>query len=335
MTGRQQASPLTYPLLILLLLGIAIVLALTTGRVNIDVWQGLTDIFQRQESIESLVLMEVRLPRTLLALLVGASLGIAGAAMQGLLHNPLADPGIVGVTNCAALGAVIALYFGLASVAWFVLPVAGLLGALLSVTLITLLTGRYHSMLSVILIGVTINAIVAGLISLAINYAPNPYAIQEIIFWLMGSIANRSLNDVAIVLPFIALGWLLILRQRPFLNAMSFGRDTAQTLGFNPERSRWLLICGVACCVGASVSVSGTIGFIGLIVPHLLRPLVGHEPGRLLALSALGGALVLLLADIAVQHLALNKELKLGVITSLVGGPFFLYLLFKHRNQYP
>jgi iron complex transport system permease protein len=308
------------------------VIALHMGPVYIDIAATIREWLASEESLNVLILTEIRLPRALLACSVGATLGLAGAALQGLLRNPLAGPGLVGVSNCAALGAVIVLYFGLSGSVWFAVPLAGMIGAAVSVLLIFLLAGHNSSVMTLLLAGVAVNAVASSLISLALNFAPNPYAMSEMVFWLLGSISNRSFSDFYLAFPFMLIGWIIILSSGRFLNALSLGEETAQSLGFNIGWHRALLVIGVAVSVGAAVSVSGSIGFVGLVVPHLIRPFVNHEPGRLLATSALGGAILVLLADISVQLISPAQELKLGVITALVGGPFFLYLIIKTRN---
>jgi len=324
------------PRALLSLLGVCLVLvfyaALIVGPVKISIVDAFIDAFQQEASIASLILFDIRLPRALLALFIGATLGLAGAALQGLLRNPLAEPGIIGVSNCAALGAVLVFYFGYSNFAWFALPLGGLVGALASVVIIFMLIGNSRSIVTLILAGVAINAIGGALIALALNFAPNPYAMQEIVFWLLGSVSNRSMNELIIALPFMLVGWGIILYCGRFLNALTLGEETASSMGFDVKRLRWILVIGVAACVGAAVSVAGNIGFIGLVVPHLIRPFVGYEPRRLLLASTLGGAILLVIADIAVQLLSSGGELKLGVITSLVGGPFFLFLILKTRN---
>jgi iron complex transport system permease protein len=325
-----DARLLNVVLLIALLLVLALVV--NVGAVDIDLGKALDDAWHNRTSIESLIIFDIRLPRALLAALVGATLGLAGAALQGLLRNPLAEPGIIGVSNGAALGAVIVFYYGFAGFAWFVLPLAGLLGALLAVLFIFLLVGQSRSIITLILAGVAINAIGGALIALALNFAASPYAMQEILFWLLGSVANRSFREVQIALPFMLLGWAMMLYCGRFLNALTLGEETAKSLGFDVLRLRLVLILGVAASVGAAVSVAGNIGFIGLVVPHLVRPFVAYEPRRLLFASALVGAILLLLADVAVQSLSATTEMKLGVITSLVGAPFFLLLILKSRN---
>jgi iron complex transport system permease protein len=310
---------------------VAFCIELNSGATALNIIKAFSDSIFNRDSLEQLILLEIRLPRALLALTVGASLGLAGAALQGLLRNPLADPGLVGVSNGAALGAVIALYFGLGSISQFIIPVMGMIGAGLAVTVVFVLAGKNSSVSKLLLAGVAVNALTSSLIALALNFAPNPYAMSEIVFWLLGSIANRSLFDVAFALPFMLLGWLLILSTGKYLTALSLGEKTSQTMGFRPKVERSILVVGVALCVGAAVSVSGSIGFIGLVVPHLIRPLVKYEPGKLLFLSALAGGILLLVADIAVQYVSTGQEIKLGVITALVGGPFFLYLIVKSR----
>ena len=322
-------------LLIAILLSLLLVVfafALGVGAVDIDLGKAIRDIVNQQTSIEMLILHDIRLPRALLAGLVGGTLGLAGAALQGLLRNPLAEPGIIGISNGAALGAVIVFYYGLAGSAWFVLPLGGLVGALLAVSCIFLLVGQSRSIITLILAGVAINAIGGALIALALNFADSPYAMQEIVFWLLGSVANRSFRELYIALPFLVLGWAMMLYCGRFLNALTLGEETAKSLGFDVVRMRLVLILGVAASVGAAVSVAGNIGFIGLVVPHLVRPFVAYEPRRLLLASGLVGAILLLIADMAVQSLPTASEMKLGVITSLVGAPFFLLLILKSRN---
>ena len=331
MSIKPLSSRTLYALLLPGLL-FTFLLALTVGPVDISLLNALKNANQAKTSIESLILFDIRLPRALLALFIGATLGLAGAALQGLLRNPLAEPGIIGVSNCAALGAVIVFYYGLSGIAWYLLPLGGLLGALASVIIVFMLVGKTNSIVTLILAGVAINAIGGALIALALNFAESPYAMQEILFWLLGSVSNRSVNDLLIALPFMLIGWGLILYCGRFLNALTLGEETAHSMGFDVGRLRWILVLGVASSVGAAVSVAGNIGFIGLVVPHLIRPFVGYEPRRLLLTSAMGGAILLMIADIGVQSMADSGEIKLGVITALVGAPFFLFLILKTRN---
>ncbi len=323
-------------LVIFLTLGVivAALVSLSLGNAAISILQAIKDLFSGTPSLHQTVVWDIRLPRVLLALLVGGSLGAAGAAMQGLLRNPLAEPGILGVSSGAAFGAVIVLYFGFAVSGWYWLPCAAILGALVALLIVYLLAGPRSSVLSMILAGVAVNAIAGSMIAVALNFAPSLFALQEIVFWLMGSFANRNIHHVYVAAPFILVGWVLLFSRYRFLNALSLGDETAISLGFHAQYERHLLLVGLALCVGASVAVSGSIGFVGLVVPHLMRPLVGYKPGRLLLVSALSGALLLLLADIFVRQLDVARELKLGVVTSLLGGPFFLALILKTRSRW-
>ncbi len=279
-----------------------------------------------------LILVEIRLPRVLLGMLTGATLGLSGAALQSLLRNPLAEPGIVGVSGGAAFGAVVVFYFGLAGGGLLMVSMGGVLGGLCALVALYVLAGQQPSITTLILAGIAINAFAAALTSLALNFAPSPYAALEIVFWLMGSLVDRSLAHVAFVLPFLAIGWALIVSTAPALDALTLGEDTAASLGFRLDALKARVILGTGLAVGATVAATGTIGFVGLVVPHLLRPHVGHQPSRLLLPSALAGAAFLTAADIAVRLLSPNVELKIGVITALIGAPFFLYLILSTRR---
>lgn len=328
---------ISFGVLIISLLALLLLVALAAlhlGSVDMSVMQAWQDLWIDERSLAEIVVWDIRLPRVLLAMLVGATLGMAGAAMQGLLRNPLAEPGILGVSSGAALGAVLVLYFGLAASAWYWLPLAAISGAFAALLLVYCLAGLQSSVLALILAGVAINALTGALIAVALNFAPSLFAMQEIVFWMMGSLANRTIHHVYVALPFIFIGWILLLSRCRFLDALSLGEDSARSLGFNTHRERGLLLVGLALCVGACVAVSGSIAFVGLVVPHLLRPWVGYRPGRLLIASALGGALLVLLADILVRQFDLARELKLGVVTSLLGGPFFLFLIIKTRSRW-
>lgn len=307
--------------------------SLTLGAVDVSVWGALADAWANEASASRAIVFDVRLPRVILALIVGASLGMSGAAMQGLLRNPLAEPGVLGVSSGAALGAVITLYFGLTAWGWLVLPAAAMVGSFVALFAIYALAGRSQSVLVLILAGVALNALFGALVAVSLNFAKNLFALQEIIFWLMGSLANRSMDHVLIALPTCLLGMALIFSRRAYLDALTLGDDTANSLGFVAARERGILLVGIALAVGGGVAVSGSIGFVGLIVPHLLRPWAKHQPGKLLLLSAFGGAALVLGADLLVRHLDLARELKLGVVTALLGAPFFIYLLVKGKRQ--
>lgn len=323
-------------LLLLLTLCALLLMALVNGAVHFAPMDIASALLSDEPSLIRTIVIEIRLPRALLAALVGATLALAGAALQGVFRNPLAEPGLLGVSSFASLGAVIAIYYGISAMAWFVLPALAIVGALLGVGAMLLLAGQHRHPVSLLLAGVALNAFASSAIALALNLAPNPYAMSEMVYWLLGSFANRSLAELALVLPFIAVGLLLCWRQRWLLDALALGDDTAQTLGFAVARQRAWLLCGVAMAVGAAVSVSGSIGFVGLFVPHLLRPLLRQQPSQLLAWSALVGAVFLLAADLLVQQLGNNgPELKVGVITALIGAPFFLVLVLRQRGVEP
>lgn len=324
--NRSMWLYLTLGLLVLILFAAS--LAVGYAPVSLRAW-----LSGQLDPSLSLILTEIRLPRALLGVLVGAALGLSGAALQGFLRNPLADAGLIGVSATASLGAVLALYMGLAASFALALPLGGLAGAGLAVVLIYLLAGRDSSMLTLILAGVAVNSFAAALTALALNLAPNPYAVLEIVFWLLGSLADRGMDQVWLAAPFIITGGLLLLATARALDALSLGEDAARSLGFSMARLRVQVIGGTALAVGAAVAVTGSIGFVGLVVPHLLRPLVRHRPSALLGLSALGGAALLLAADIGVRLIDTQVELKLGVVTALIGGPFFLYLLLATRRR--
>ncbi|QGM20994.1 iron chelate uptake ABC transporter family permease subunit [Spiribacter sp. 2438] len=281
----------------------------------------------------ALVMQEIRLPRALLAVLVGGSLGLAGAALQGYLRNPLAEPGLLGISGSAALGAVLAIQTGLASIMPLGLPLAALTGALVGVVLISLLAGTRGGSLSLILAGIAISALASALVSLVLNLSPSPFATSEIVFWMMGSLADRSMEHVWLALPFIVVGMTMLLALGRPLDALTLGEDAAEALGQRLLRVRVLLILGAALVVGASTAVAGTIGFVGLVVPHVLRPLVGAMPGRLLPASALGGAAMVLLADSLVRVILPEADLKLGVVTAIIGAPLFLHLIYQTRRE--
>jgi len=274
------------------------------------------------------VVVDIRLPRTVLAILTGASLGLAGAVLQGLLRNPLADPGIMGISSTAALGAVLAFYFG-----FHLIVAGGIAGGLAAVVILVVLAGRRTGTLTLLLASVALSTLAVALTSLALNLAPSPMASYEILFWLLGSVADRSWTHVYQALPLILAGWVVLATTGRGLDALALGEDVAHSLGVNLVRLRWSAVIGTAMAVGAAVSVTGAIGFIGLVVPHLMRPLVGHRSARLLPACALGGAILLLAADIGIRLVSLTVELKLGVATSLLGAPFFLIKVLRMRER--
>ena len=252
--------------------------------------------------------------------------------MQGYLRNPLADPGLFGVSSSAALGAVVSLYFGYA-VSAYLLPIFALAGAALGMTALALLAGRSGSLILFTLAGVILSSLTGSLTSLLISLAPTPFAASEIVTWLMGALMDRSWDDVKLALPLIAIGMGCLVMAGRNLDALTLGETSARSLGVNMTRLQWLVVLGVGLCVGSSVAVAGIIGFVGLVVPHLMRPLVGHQPSALLIPSALAGALLVVLADCFVRILPSASELRLGIAMAVLGAPFFMLLLFKMRRE--
>jgi iron complex transport system permease protein len=281
-----------------------------------------------------LILWELRAPRLILALLVGASLGLAGAVLQGLTRNPLAEPGLLGVSSGAALGAVIAIYTGLGFIWSLSIPLLGLAGAF-GASALTLALGGGGGVLVLILAGAAVSGLMLAGTALALNLAPNPYAAYEITQWMMGSLTDRSWHDVLLAAPFVLAGGALLLSTGRALDALSLGELQAASLGVDLPRLRRRVLLGMALAVGAATAVTGTIGFIGLLAPHLVRGRVGHQPRAVLLPAALCGAALLLASDLATRLLPLEPELKLGVLTALVGTPFFLWLVWRMKKLAP
>jgi len=284
------------------------------------------------DPVERAILFELRLPRAILGLAVGAMLGLSGAALQGFLRNPLAEPSVLGASNGASLGAVIALYFGLAELHPAMLPIVAIAGAFAALGLLFLLSAGSQSALSLILAGIAVGTLAVAGVSLALNLSPNPFAAMEIMTWLLGSLEDRSFSHVALALPCIALGMVLVAWDGHALDALTLGEDGARALGVDLRRTRMRMLVGVAIGVGGAVAVSGAIGFIGLIVPHLVRPMTDRSPSAILLPSALGGAALLTFADVLVRVIPTSNELKLGVVTAFLGVPVFLVHLMRERR---
>ncbi|HEY7807306.1 MAG TPA: iron ABC transporter permease [Croceibacterium sp.] len=310
-------------LLLLLALAVAVPLSLLAGRVWLDPWA---------TPNAAVILGELRLPRALLAVAIGGGLGAAGAAMQGYLRNPLADPGLFGIAPGAALGAVLSLLLGLASGWW--LPLFALAGAAGAMGLLALIAGRAGGIALFTLAGMMIASLAGALTSLAISLAPNAFATSEIVVWLMGALTDRGWPDVALAAPPTLAGIALLrLAAGRGLDALTLGEVAARSLGVSPARLQALVVAGVGLTVGSGVAVAGVIGFVGLMVPHLVRPLTDRRPSSLIVPSALAGALLVLLADCVCRILPLATELRLGIALSLLGAPFFLHLLLKMRRE--
>lgn len=279
------------------------------------------------------IVFGLRLPRTILAILVGGALGLSGAALQGYTRNPLADPGALGVSAAAGLGAVLTLYLGAAAEAHWILPAAAMIGAGLGVAALLALAGVTSSIVTFVLAGFVIQTVCGAGIALALNLAPNPWAVNEIVNWTLGSLADRSVDEVKLAAPGIIAGGLLLLTQGRSLDALTLGERGARSLGVELTRTRLLLAIGVAVAVGSSVAVTGVISFVGLITPHLLRPVLGSKPSALLLPSFLGGAALTLGADILVRMTPAASEVRLSVAMAALGGPFFLAMLVSMRRR--
>ncbi len=317
---------------------ILILAAILSGVFFVSLWIGpidleVTQIFsgRGEATPHSVIFWEIRLPRSLLAVLAGATLGLAGAVMQGYMRNPLASPGLLGNASGAALFSVILLYFGIRSA--FMLPLAGMLGSFTALILVLLMVGSNASITVLILAGVAVNTVCAAMMALLLNLAPSPWAVRDLYLWMQGSLSNASLTDLMIMAVPLVIGWYLLLKNDQALDVLTFGEDTASSLGVDVEKLRIYIVIGLSLAIGAVIPVTGIIGFIGLVVPHILRPFTGNLPSRLLIPSALAGAILLVIADIFVRIIATGQELRIGILTSIVGGPFFIALIIKHRKE--
>ncbi|WP_449471119.1 FecCD family ABC transporter permease [Sphingobium chungangianum] len=329
MSARRH--PMLLPLLFALTL-LAALGSLTLGAVALSPARILAVLTGGGDEVARAILVDLRVPRMLLGLIVGAMLGLAGAALQGYLRNPLAEPSVLGASNAAALGAVCALYFGLAQIHPAILPVLAIGTSLIAIAALFLLAGPSESPLTLILAGIAVATLTGAGISLSLNLSPNPFAAMEIMSWLMGSLENRSYAHVWIALPCVLLGAALLIADGRSLDALTLGEEGAQALGVDLSKARLRMMLGVAIGVGGAVAVSGAIGFVGLIVPHLVRPLTDRSPSAILLPSLLGGAALLTLADIGVRLIPTSSELKLGVLTALLGVPVFLVHLMRERR---
>lgn len=327
----RNALPLTLAMAVLaaLLFGAS----LLVGPAGLGIRESVVGLFAGGGDTAMIIMREIRLPRAILAAMVGFGLGLAGAVLQGLLRNPLAEPGIVGVTASASLGAVAMFYTGLAGASLLALPLGALAGAAVSVLVLLGVAARHGSTLTLILAGVAITSLAGALTSLILNLSPNPFASYEIIFWLLGSLRDRSMSHVWLALPFMFAGWIMLAATARALDMLSLGEETAASSGVRLARVRLMVIAGTALCVGAGTAVTGAIGFIGLVVPHLLRPLTDRLPSSLLLPSGFAGAALLTAADIGARIVLPAGELNVGVLTALIGGPFFLWLVVRSRRE--
>ena len=318
--------------LILLLItasAIAVAAACLLGSTAMPPGQALAALVGFGDAGDRIVLWEIRLPRALAAFAVGAALGASGAALQGLLRNPLAEPGVLGVSATAALGASLALYYGLVALAPVVLHISAIAGALAATALIAFAAVRVRSIVTLILVGVGLSSFAGAVMSLLLNFAPTPFSLAEMVSWMLGSVANRSFDDLLLGGPPLLTGLAVLFVWRRGLSALTLGEEAAQGAGLDIRRHRLAIVLGAGLATGAAVSLAGAIGFVGIVAPHLIRPLTGYDPARSLVPSALLAGVILVMADIGVRLLPTSSELKLGVVAALIGAPIFVWIALQ------
>lgn len=311
---------------------ILLTLSLSIGPIKLGVSDIIHALIPGGNSTTDIIISSIRLPRALAAMIVGAALGASGAALQGLMRNPLAEPGVLGVSASAAFGATMALYFGFASISPLVVPLSAVTTALIATGFMSIAAMRARGISSLILVGVGISSVAGALMSLLLNFAPNPFSLTDMVRWLLGSVANRSFNELLYSVPFILVGLALLLTIRRSLSVLSLGEEAAQGLGVNLKRTRLVSILGAGIASGASVALAGAIGFVGIAAPHIIRPLVGYDPGRTVIPSAMAGAALVLAADLIVRTLPTPVELQLGVIIAILGAPLFIWIALREGN---
>lgn len=319
------------PLLIIASL-ISLFAACLLGTAPMSLSQVMGAIFGQGPVGDQLVIWQIRLPRALAAFLVGTALGASGAALQGLLRNPLAEPGILGVSASASLTATFAIYYGLTAISAWAMPIAAIIGALAATFIIALAAIKTRSVVTLILVGVGLSSFAGAAMSLLLNFAPNPFFLADMINWTLGSVANRSFADIAFALPFLTLGLAVLFISRRGLSALTLGEEAASGLGVNLRRQRLLIVLGAGLATGASVALAGAIGFVGIVAPHVIRPFVRHDPARAILPSALLAGVFLVIADIGVRILPTQTELKLGVVAALIGAPAFIWIAMQRRG---
>jgi iron complex transport system permease protein len=310
---------------------LAVLAACMLGSTPMEFSRVLAALLQQSTPGDNIVVWQIRLPRALAAFVVGAALGTSGAALQGLLRNPLAEPGVLGVTATASLFATFALYYGFAASSAYLLPIYAILGALAATALLAAAAIRIKSVVTLILLGVGLSSFSAAAMSLLLNLAPNPFSLSDMINWLLGSVANRSFEDLRIAMPFIVAGLAILFMTRRGLSALTLGEEAASGIGLNLRRQRIAVVLGAGLATGASVALAGAIGFVGIVAPHIVRPIVNHDPARSLLPSGLLAGLFLVVADIGVRIMPTVTELKLGVVAALIGAPAFVWIAIQRR----
>ena len=320
----------------LLLLAVAALVSLCLGIVSLSPADALSTLFNpaNAEVLDSAVIWNIRLPRILVAMLVGAALATTGVVMQAILRNPLAEPGITGVSAGAAVGAVAGITLGLSNNAFWSIPLAAFVGAAV-VTLIlqfVLRTRKDLGSATIILVGVSLSALAGAIINVLIANAPDDALVRSAMFWLAGDLELREWRHVAVALAPILAGVTYFFARIRALDALALGEQIAETSGVNVQRERALLLLVASLVTGAAVSVSGIISFVGLVVPHALRLIVGAAHARLLPLSLIGGALFMVVADTVARTAFGNTVVQTGVVAALVGAPIFLMLLLRKQG---
>lgn len=310
---------------------IALIAACFLGSTALPADRLLSALFGGADAGDRLVVWQIRLPRAIAAYIVGAALGISGAALQGLLRNPLAEPGVLGVSASASLMATFSLYYGIATITPWALPIAAIIGALTATAVITIAALRTQSVVTLILIGVGLSSFAGAAMSLLMNLAPNPFSLSDMINWMLGSVANRSFDEIRLAAPFILAGGLILFVTRRGLSALTLGEEAASGIGLDLQRQRIATVVGAGLATGGAVALAGAIGFVGIVAPHIIRPFVGHDPARSLIPSALLSGLILVVADIFVRLIPTSSELKLGVVAALIGAPAFVWIAMQRR----
>jgi iron complex transport system permease protein len=326
------ASTIRLNLALVTLIIVLMVISLMVGPAGLSPRAALAGLFSG-DGPAGIVVRDIRLPRTLLAVLIGATLGLSGAALQGLLRNPLAEPALFGAPQAAAAASSFMIAFGFVSATSLAVPVAGIAGALVSIGGLVLIAGRRASLAVILLAGLALASFAGAMTALILNLAPNPFIALEVAFWLLGSLEDRSSDHLFIAAPFVLASWIVLLANARAFRALTLGEDAAASLGVDLLRTRLLVVIGVALGVGACVAVAGSIGFVGLVAPHLVRRASGFDPARVMLPGALAGAALLLAADVAVRIVPAAVELKVGVVTALIGVPFFLVMIFGERRM--
>jgi len=311
---------------------LALVAACLFGSTPMSITRVMAAILGQAPAGDVIVIWEIRLPRALAELVVGAALGLSGAALQGLLRNPLAEPGVLGVTASAALAATFTLYYGLAAGSAYILPLASIVGALGATSLLAIAAMRIRSVVTLILLGVGLSSFSAALMSLLLNLAPNPFSLSDMINWLLGSVANRSYDDLKITTPLILAGMIILFVTRRGLSALTLGEEAASGIGLDLRKQRIAVVLGAGLATGAAVALAGAIGFVGIVAPHIVRPFVGYDPARSLLPSALLAGMILVLADIGVRLLPTNNDLNLGDVAARIGAPAFIWIGVQRRT---